>query len=283
MGRKKEKIPKQFFSVLKPGIKETEKTVKVFSDSFWFAPADVFLRATEKLIWSRVKLVSPVLDIGCGDTRLSRLLLDGHFPIGVGLDIDPLEIKRAQKTGLYRKLVVADAAYLPFKKRTFRTVISNCTFEHIKNDLKAVNEVARVLKSKGRFLLTVPTEKLEKNLKRIINNKESFKRFNQRVSHYYYHSFKEWQSILDKNGFLIKSYQFYFPPKAVKVWYQLFKIATFKPYHRELWSCLKDSFISLLMPRKALSWLLVKYLVPFYKGMFVAEGNWLFIEAQKIR
>lgn len=54
--------------------------------------------------------------------------------------------------GIYKKIVAGNATDLPFKDQTFKTVISNSTFEHISADKKAVSEVGRVLKKVADFI-----------------------------------------------------------------------------------------------------------------------------------
>ena len=58
--------------------------------------------------------------------------------------------------GMY---VVADAENLPFKDSAFTHVVSSEVLEHIPDDKKAVNEVARIIKKGGDFILTFPHRK----------------------------------------------------------------------------------------------------------------------------
>lgn len=262
---------------------ERNKTLKLFSNEFWFAPQDAFLRTADALIWKKQKFVYPVLDIGCGDARISKLLFKGRKKMDVGLDINEKEIKNAEKSGFYKKVVCADAAKMPFKDNSFWTVVSNSTFEHIEEDIKGVEEVSRVLKKGGKFLFTVPTKKLEKAALGYLKDKEKLNAYNKRVSHRHYRSLKEWEKILRKNDMEIVNYQPYFPKKTVAVWFKLYRMATFKPYRRELWSYLKDSPYGELAPKRLISFLLFKYLERFFDGMAKSKGCWIFIAARKRR
>ncbi|HUW21459.1 MAG TPA: methyltransferase domain-containing protein [Candidatus Bathyarchaeia archaeon] len=262
-------------------IKEVGQVLDRFCCEFWFAPADSFLRAAEALLWSRQKLTRPILDIGCGDGRYSRLLLQHQPEIDIGLDINAQEVEIAKTSGLYRQVVVADAVKMPLDDNFFATVISNCTFEHIKDDLKAVKEVSRVLKAGGIFLFTVPAERLSKNLQEIIGNDLKFTLFNQRVSHFHYRSLSEWQKILKQNHLKVISHQSYLSQKALIFWYRLFRLATLKLRGRELWSYLKDSRYGRLLPSELIGLWETKYLTRYYQEMFSKDGNWLFIIAKK--
>jgi SAM-dependent methyltransferase len=55
--------------------------------------------------------------------------------------------------------VVADGISLPFKSGVFSHAISSEVLEHLADDRQAINELARVLKPSGRFILTFPHRK----------------------------------------------------------------------------------------------------------------------------
>ena len=256
--------------------------LKSFSEAFWFAPGDVFSRAAERNIWVKQLFKRPVLDIGCGDASVSRLLFEKRQKIDFGVDIDKEAVEKAGESGFYKKVMVADAARLPFKNASLQTVISNSTFEHIKNDLKAIAEVSRVLKAGGCFFLTVPGRRLKNTLKGIIKNEDKFNRLNQRINHLHYRDHSEWIKILQKHGLVVKTCRYYFPKRAVKIWLRLFQIATFRPYKRELWSYLKDSSYGKLFPKKLIAKIIVWYLRPFLRRTFDRSGCWLFVIAEKL-
>jgi len=235
------------------------------------------------MIWLNQKFEPPVLDIGIGDGRNSKLLFVSQEKIDVGIDIDPNGVKIARTSGMYKKVVVADAAKMPFEDKSFKTIISNSTFEHIKEDTLAVKEVSRVLLPGGNFLFTVPSLRLVRFLKEIgVTNKE-LDWYNRRVAHFHYHSLEEWREILSNHQLKIIHFNFYFPKKVVKVWYHLFKLATFKLYHRELWSYLKDSPYGKLVPAFLIKFFLKKFLRPYLKQVFSKEGSWVFIVARKFK
>lgn len=262
-------------------FRKPEASLKMFLEDFWFAPADVFLRATEALIWQGQKFKRPVLDIGCGDGQISKHIYKGKT-IDVGIDLDELGVRKAQACGIYKKTLVADATSLPFGNESFSTVISNSTLEHIKDDIRAVGEASRVLKKEGLFLFTVPTARLECLLLKLTKDKKELLSFNRRVSHFHYRSKGEWKKLLSENNLKVVQMYSYFPEIAVRVWLRLFKAATFKIRGRELWSYLRDSRFSKLMPRKILVFLLEKYLLRYYNNRLLSpQGCWLFVLAQK--
>ncbi len=65
-------------------------------------------------------------------------------------------LKRLHGKGSY---VVADATQLPFSEGSFSHAVSSEVLEHVENDKGAIAELARVLKNKGRLLVTFPHRK----------------------------------------------------------------------------------------------------------------------------
>ena len=63
-------------------------------------------------------------------------------------------------TDLYSPLadVVADICDLPFEDQTYDLILCNHVLEHIPDDLKAMNELYRVLKKGGKLIAQVPID-----------------------------------------------------------------------------------------------------------------------------
>ncbi len=101
---------------------------------------------------SLIKVEGSVLDVGCGNAR-------NLIPIAkkglkcVGIDFSKNMIKNAmamsKKSDVEIDFVVADALYLPFKDKSFDSVISTAVLHHIsprKKRIKALKEMKRVCK-----------------------------------------------------------------------------------------------------------------------------------------
>ena len=104
-----------------------------------------------------------VLDAGCHQSVYPLFLVDRGAYL-VGMDISSLQIARARevtsKLGLNEKTqhLVASVSEIPFGEGSFDVVLCNCVLEHVVEDERAMEEIYRVLKPGGKFLLTVECE-----------------------------------------------------------------------------------------------------------------------------
>lgn len=239
----------------------------------WPTLSDAVLRGREAIEWSNIKVKPPVLDIGCGEGKMGEVTYYNMPVIDVGIDLVPHYIDLAEASPKYKKVMIADARKLPFPDKKFNTVISNSTFEHIAgSDIPAIKEVRRVLKPKGKFYLTVPSERFG----------ELFDAgYNRRVAHYRYRSLHEWQKVLRENGLDFISHKYYFSVNVIPIWYKLFKISTIKIFHRELWSWLRDSRFSFFIPKKLAIFLMAPLVNALINQSDRGLGTWLFLQAVK--
>ena len=96
----------------------------------------------------------PVLDVGCGEGRLTRELRSGGWDIA-GIDASPAMIdlaREADPNGDYR---VADAAALPFENGAFALLIAFMSLQDVDDPERAIIEAARVLRPGGRACLAI--------------------------------------------------------------------------------------------------------------------------------
>lgn len=98
-----------------------------------------------------------VLDIGCGHGVLLERILRGGRPAGAyGSDLSQVMCSRTLARVPRARIVQADAEDLPFAEDSFDQVFMVEVLEHLPKAGKAIQEVRRVLKAKGRFLVAVP-------------------------------------------------------------------------------------------------------------------------------
>lgn len=263
-------------------IKLKNSVLKEMLKKFWASPNDAFLKSVEVCVWQSLKpdIRYPLLNIGCGDGAMDESLFNG-FKKMVGLDNNKRSVELAKKSGLYSKVIQSGAEKMPFKSDRFKTVISNSTYEHIKKDKEAVKEVSRVLKKNGHFIFSVTSKRLLDELKDVMDQNELTK-FNKRMDHNHYRSLSEWKRVLKDNHLKLIDHLYYHPRKNIQTWVNLVRFSTFVPYKREMWSYLRDSKITPLLPKKLIANTWYYLLKNKFSKALEGKGTWLFIIAKKV-
>jgi len=93
-----------------------------------------------EVIKKNLKIIPPLLDVGCGigiSTNFFRVK-------SVGIDNCRKMLRQGDKNLMY-----GNAESLPFRDRSFNTVISVTAFHNFKNMEKALREILRVSKNKN--------------------------------------------------------------------------------------------------------------------------------------
>ena len=93
------------------------------------------------------------LDLGCGTGRLVKDLINSGAEV-VGIDISDEMIKIMKNKFPKVKSLVADSENLLFDDSSFDFVIASFFIVHLKNLTKTFDEIYRVLKDGGKFVLT---------------------------------------------------------------------------------------------------------------------------------
>lgn len=211
----------------------------------------------------------PLLDLGCGEGSFGSLFFN-KIKVDVGIDNDKDAVELARKISVYEKIELMDACNMSFMDKSFKTVFSNCVFEHIPCYKDAVKEVYRILQPHGMFLLTVPSENYHKYLYHYKNYikmgrddkaQEYIKKNDLRHAHYYYMSPEQWKALLSETGFKEITISYYLPEEVFSKWDRIEEFFT-----RELFTMLrsyKTRALSLI-PIPILSVFWFKYLNRYY-------------------
>jgi len=106
------------------------------------------------------KKTQKILDIGCGDGVLAYLIYQHSKATITGLDYDKSSLEAAKKIFKAKKAkakFISGSAYkLPFKTGSFDIVVSTEVIEHLSKTNKYLSEINRVVKSKGKVIITTP-------------------------------------------------------------------------------------------------------------------------------
>lgn len=109
----------------------------------------------KNILKHEIKGSSTILDIGGYDGYISYRLkkVFPNLMITV-VDTDEIGLELAKNRGL--NVICASALELPTKDKEFDIVFCFDLIEHIKEDVKLLREISRVLKDDGKIILTTP-------------------------------------------------------------------------------------------------------------------------------
>lgn len=125
-------------------------------ENFWSEHSDEFGTYDRDLVLTQFfKEGEKVLDIGCGDGAVA-LYLKKKVNLKIsGIDISQTAVDSAKAKGLEARVFDAEEK-LPFKEGEFDVVFWGDNIEHLFDPMKTILEIKRVLKSRGRLVLSCP-------------------------------------------------------------------------------------------------------------------------------
>jgi ubiquinone/menaquinone biosynthesis C-methylase UbiE len=109
-------------------------------------------------ILEQVSEGAKVLDMGCGAGRLSRLLRDQRRARVTGLEFSTWACAQLAKEGF--ETVVSTLPGIPFPDSTFDMAVATAVLEHLDRPAATIREMARVVRSGGILMCTVPDDTL---------------------------------------------------------------------------------------------------------------------------
>ena len=172
-----------------------------------FQPATSWWRAIELAVVIRHGFSKGTgLDLGCGDGKLMRILLEASqaSPVLVGVDLDPLETRDASASGVYTRVHTAPGDRIPEPDASFDFVFSNSVLEHIDLIEPVIAEVARLLRPAGAFVFTVPGAGFHDCLSGPLfpwsDRQRYLESVDERCAHRRYWSEEQWRDCLQRHG-----------------------------------------------------------------------------------
>jgi len=123
---------------------------------------DGFKRAIEIFNLLNLKRVYWVLDVGCGNGFLFKILRRyAENIVGIDISKEMLKISKIKNNG--SNVINSFAESLPFKSKSIDVVVNYCVVPHIKNRRQAFSEYYRVLKGRGRLFIIHPEGREQTN------------------------------------------------------------------------------------------------------------------------
>lgn len=96
----------------------------------------------------------PFLVVGCGGADEMSVIPNGARAIG--MDISRTAVAMSRTAAPHHHYIVADAAHLPFRASSVRTVVCSEVIEHVRESQRALSEFFRVQNAEGVLVLTTP-------------------------------------------------------------------------------------------------------------------------------
>jgi len=161
----------------------------------------------KNILKHEIKDSSTILDIGGYDGYVSYHLKK-IFPnlVITVVDTDELGLGLAKNRGL--NVICASALELPIKDKELDIVFCFDLIEHIKEDVKLVKELSRVLKDNGKIILTTPTKD---GISFPMLNKKKNEIINKNWGHFRKgYSLKRIEKLFESNGLIIGKKSGYF-------------------------------------------------------------------------
>lgn len=164
-----------------------------------------FVKCMYDDILERVYKLNPkkVLDLGCGNGNILKVLSEKTSADLYGLDLSEQMIMEAEKRlNADVNLTVGDAESLPYADDQFDLVICNASFHHYTKPKTVLNEVKRILKKDGTLILGDPTAPFEWYIK-FLNH---FLKYSD-SGDYKIYSQKDITELLTSSGFHVEDFK----------------------------------------------------------------------------
>lgn len=162
-----------------------------------------------------------VADLGCGNGRFYKFLNQHRKVNYIGIDNSKNLLEEAKKQFSKVKFLEGNLLKIPLKDSSIKIAVAIASFHHIpskKLRAKSLKEIYRILKLKGKFIITVWNLFQPKYIKYIwqarlkhiytlgkYDSRDTFIPWGKSEVKRYYYAFKrkELKNLLEKNGFII--------------------------------------------------------------------------------
>lgn len=147
--------------------------------------------------------VGLVLDVGCNDAYISKLI-ESQENECIGLDF-PSVLRKARKD---IQRVGAEWNHLPFKNESFHCLFLGEVIEHVVDLDPFMTELRRILKPKGKLVLTTPNIwRLRNRIEALVGwHTQGWHQMLEPVRHVRYFTYWTLKKTLTHYGFEVKKY-----------------------------------------------------------------------------
>jgi ubiquinone/menaquinone biosynthesis C-methylase UbiE len=117
-----------------------------------------------------VQSTDTVVDVGCHTGNISRWIVQKCQNL-IGIDLDPLCLKEAQKNLPYKnvRLIQSSIENIDLNDEISHKTLCAETLEHIENPQRGLEELLRITKPGGKIIIGVPNETMIQAIKRTLH------------------------------------------------------------------------------------------------------------------
>lgn len=241
------------------------------------------LRSVEARFYEHIELPEPVLDVGCGDGHFAQLTMPG--PLAAGIDPWWGPLQKARYANQYEVLVQGLGDRMPFPRHHFASAFSNSVLEHIPDIQPVLNEISRVLRPGGRFVMTTPSHLFTEWLggAQILTSlkmnglADRYRGFFNTISRHAHTDTPEvWAARLAQAGFRVDLWQYYFSEAALHA----LEVGHAQGVPSAIMHALTGRWI--VAPWRSSLQLTERWVRPFYEEAPAGEGAYLLFVARKV-
>jgi ubiquinone/menaquinone biosynthesis C-methylase UbiE len=200
--------------------------------SYFWKPAQALAKSLQLQVYAAAlpaPLPSPVLDLGCGSGEMGSMLRELGLIDGTmyGIDISLPDVLKATRLSAHAGLLQATATQLPFKDRSFSSIVANDVLTSIPEGIdRCLREMHRVLKDDGILVYSVPSTDFGRMmfwpplLHRIAPSLARLyvARLYVRLPLFAAYTADEWPRVSDRYGFETLESRRFFSPAAGRRW-----------------------------------------------------------------
>jgi ubiquinone/menaquinone biosynthesis C-methylase UbiE len=194
------------------------KRASVYNSSDWVNDKDI-LHTILKCLNSTEASFLNILDLGAGTGAVSNYLLYNLLSDTriVALDVCAEMLQKNCEQRILK--ILSSAEKMPFIDNSFDVIVSRQCMHYIDDLNKAIDEIKRVLKCGGIFVLSqfVPLETETKNFWIDMMKVRQPLRKN-------FYSEKDWIELFIQHGFSVNSVERYSKPYSIKKWAQTYNV-----------------------------------------------------------
>lgn len=148
-----------------------------------------------------------LLDVGCGKGDIFYFIRSKVSKI-YGIDKSTEDLVQASERGIVTRAVDLDRQNIPYEKDNFDIVTCLDVIEHIKDPIKLIKDIHRVLKNGGRLIVSSPNIRFSSHLNSLVLKGRfpltSVDKSAYDGGHIHYFTFNDLKQILLNNGFKIE-------------------------------------------------------------------------------